>query len=1786
MRNLYTLKGRTTHKTHETLRSLGRRFGKIGILSSILALFLIFFNSNAKAQCNQTLYLYDSYGDGWNGGNINVYVGGTYVGNYTVGSGSSATYTFSATNGQAISISYSAGGWAYENYYTVVAGNGSTLVSNWYPSSSGTWNGTAACSAPCSAPSSPGFGNNVWNVLCYDDNNFTTFKGYYTENNVNFNSAARWGTGDTPSNANGASGSAYTGCPIGIDNHSVSYKRQGFPAGTYSININRDDDYILLVDGTQVNSGGCCGWTNNTWTGNLGSSSTVEIKMREYGGGSQIQADFVAPSYCTPYTNYTCCMGISQVIFNTINNTSGNTNYTYQNFTNLSTNVEAGSTTNLFIAGWWYEQYATVWVDLNDNLVFEASERLATGVYMGYNCNIGITIPNGTSLGNHRMRIRTQYYWDGVQYDPCATTNYGETEDYTINITAPCVNNPGAVSVPASICVGTAASISNVTAATGSPGSANYSFYYRGGPSNIGWQMYDGPTTNTSSSLPGAVINTPGTWYIARNSDFGCGQANNTTTLDLQIIVNSVPTAGTISGTQTICPSGTSALTTSGNTGGTWTSSNAAVATVNSSTGLVTAIGSGSATITYTLNGGACGNAAATYAVTVLAGASAGLLSGTQTACVGATTTFTSNGTAGGTWSSDNSGIASVNASTGVITGVGAGSATITYTVSGSGGCPNVTATRTVTISVSPTANAGSDVAICNGTPINLNENQSSLSSVLDAINSNQTSLISSIPSPYGFNMDMGVNSNYISDGGNDMYDGGNYISTNLGSAITYSDNLVVTNGAFGSGGKYFTRVIGNQSYSNTSPTLFYWAADINGVSSVSITGNNGADGSGSQDLNTFSVTASGITYTCFLKRVYGTSDPSINQLFIIPNPTSANQTMGASTDDGLHTISGLTGVNRMYYMLYAGNTGAAISIPSATSIAQTFVNIIPVTTYSWTSIPAGFTSTSPNITVSPTVSTTYTLTVTSNGCSATDQVVVSMRTIPGAPTVSGNPTTICPGNTTQLAVEGLAPSGQAFQGNGSNSYIKVYQDIPEYNFTTELWMKTAALNTGIFGVNEDGGGHDRHLYLNNGQLWARVWQGNGWNTGVTLNDNQWHHIALTVQTGVGQKVYVDGNLVATYGYDHSDFNWQTNFHIGYSSDMGNFNGLIDNVRIWNTVRTQAELSANMYLNAPIGSGLVANYLMEGNANATTSGNNGNAYNNNWVDANFLTYAWSGTGAPTPSLSQTQVTNPLFNSVNYTVSASGGGCQGIASAIVAITVNNPTLATAPTTGDMVWRGGATTDWATLGNWWQYSGTNFASATAAPTDLQNVIIPSTGTTCVLSQPNTFANAGSAKSLRIESGATLTMGNGTLSIAENMVNNGTFAPGTGTVEFTGSGTHTISGSSLAHNFNNITMNKAGEVQLSVPIAMSGALTLTNGRLDIGNSNLDLPTNTINGGNASSYVKTSGTGTLSRDVAGIAVNFPVGRSAYNAATLTNTGTADKYSIRVIDNVTDIGTNADAGATTTMAVVNRTWMINEQVAGGSDVTLGLNWNGAPEHIGGFQEASAFIAHYMSGAGLWDNIGGAVSTDLIVTSGITSFSPFTISSDLNFAPLPVELISFQANCVEDGNVEVTWATASEHNSADFTVEKSRDGSNWSVLASLAGAGNSTQVINYSVADNTAAEGTNYYRLTQTDFDGASETFNIASANCAESNELNTINVYPNPSTGDFYIDFTSVDILGTSAISITDARGSEIYTQSVMVEKGSNVFHIDNMEAAPGIYYIKVSNGTNTSNIVKHSLR
>lgn len=544
----------------------------------------------------------------------------------------------------------------------------------------------------------------------------------------------------------------------------------------------------------------------------------------------------------------------------------------------------------------------------------------------------------------------------------------------------------------------------------------------------------------------------------------------------------------------------------------------------------------------------------------------------------------------------------------------------------------------------------------------------------------------------------------------------------------------------------------------------------------------------------------------------------------------------------------------------------------------------------------------------------------------------------------------------------------------------------------------------------------------------------------------------------------------------------------------------------------------------------------------------------------------NGTGSLVGSGSSYTVT-PSATSTYY--ARREGGYNTTADGTYTITVNNPTLTAAPTTGDMVWRGASSTDWATLPNWWQYNGTAYVSATAAPTITQNVIIPA-NQACVLNQTNTNANSGAAKTIRIENGATLSMTNGSLTVAENWVNNGTFTPGSGTVTFTGSGTHTISGSSGAHNFHNLTMNKTGEIQLSVPIAMTGALSLNNGRLTIGNFNLDLPANTINGGNANSFVHTSGTGVLMRNVGATAVNFPVGRGAYNPASLANSGTLDKYNVRVIDNVTDDGTAV--GATTTMAVVNRTWMINEQVAGGSNVNLTLQWNGPAEQVNNFVESSAFIAHYMAADGLWDNIGGTVqSPGVIQAGGITSFSPFTVSSDNSFAPLPVKLTSFQANCTEKGYNSVTWQTESETNSSHFIVERSRDGAVWSTVSSLPAAGTSVELKNYAISDISAgANFEGYYRLRQVDFDGEQEVFGPISINC-DHVEHDYVEVYPNPSNGNFKARVYSNSASANVLIKVCAANGKVVHQQMTNLDKGVTTLFFEQNQLEKGMYFIQI---------------
>ena len=205
-------------------------------------------------------------------------------------------------------------------------------------------------------------------------------------------------------------------------------------------------------------------------------------------------------------------------------------------------------------------------------------------------------------------------------------------------------------------------------------------------------------SVSTSAVVRGVAAGTANISYTVTNT---CGAS-----VAIQVVtVNTAPaTAGTITGTATVCVSATTTLANI-TTGGTWHSSNSAIASVGS-TGTVRGVAAGTATISYTVTN-TCGSAVATKVVTVSAATSAGTISGTATVCVSASTTL-SDATTGGVWSSSTTSKASISTA-GVVRGVASGTSTISYTVTKT--CGSAVATKIVTVSATPTAAAISGAA-------------------------------------------------------------------------------------------------------------------------------------------------------------------------------------------------------------------------------------------------------------------------------------------------------------------------------------------------------------------------------------------------------------------------------------------------------------------------------------------------------------------------------------------------------------------------------------------------------------------------------------------------------------------------------------------------------------------------------------------------------------------------------------------------------------------------------------------------------------------------------------------------------------------------------------------------------------------------------------------------------------------------------------------------------------------------------------------------------------------
>lgn len=217
-----------------------------------------------------------------------------------------------------------------------------------------------------------------------------------------------------------------------------------------------------------------------------------------------------------------------------------------------------------------------------------------------------------------------------------------------------------------------------------------------------------------------------------------------------------------------------------------------------------------------------------------------------------------------------------------------------------------------------------------------------------------------------------------------------------------------------------------------------------------------------------------------------------------------------------------------------------------------------------------------------------------------------------------GSGTTAANSCTNTSSVDGTLTNGPAWTASpvqfgtnalhfdqGNDRVLAPLATTATSNVTMETWLYHEG-GTGtdhLVMVNGVMGTNGYAMYINTQRKLCVQFNGVGtWNTNVVLTSNQWTHLALVITT-TGFIVYKDG--VNVYSNTGTPITPTTNFIMGFNTVANGqpFDGMMDEVRIWNTARTQSEIQNNMNEIAPFTSGLALYYTFnQGIAAGTNTG--------------------------------------------------------------------------------------------------------------------------------------------------------------------------------------------------------------------------------------------------------------------------------------------------------------------------------------------------------------------------------------------------------------------------------------------------------------------------------------------------------------------------------------------------------------------------------------------------------
>lgn len=233
-------------------------------------------------------------------------------------------------------------------------------------------------------------------------------------------------------------------------------------------------------------------------------------------------------------------------------------------------------------------------------------------------------------------------------------------------------------------------------------------------------------------------------------------------------------------------------------------------------------------------------------------------------------------------------------------------------------------------------------------------------------------------------------------------------------------------------------------------------------------------------------------------------------------------------------------------------------------------------------------------------------------------------------------------------------------------------------------------------------------------------------------------------------------------------------------------------------------------------------------------------------------------------------------------------------------------------------------------------------------------------------------------------------------------------------------------------------------------------------------------------------------------------------------------------------------------------------------------NGTGACQCGGGSTDFEIMLVHEM---------GHSLNIGHIAGSGTANMNPQCCNAistldvqclDFIYAPpaVPVEVVSFTGKA-QQNNIALNWTSVSETQNEYYILERLDAAGNFAALGKVDGAGTSFQETVYDFVDESPRIGTNYYRLSQKDYDGTIKAVDQIAVDYYTKLELT---LSPNPVSGNEVQLGINTDNAGDFEIEIFSLTGEILSQSTESVAKGSQQMNLDLTNLPKGLYILKAT--------------